>query len=253
MDQACIADADAPEMRREDGQPDTRFRGERPALDPRLQVWLSPSFPIGGFAYSHGLELAAERGWVVSRQSLEAWLRDLIEVGSIRNDCIILAATWRAARTGDRCSLREINDLAVALQPSAERHLESVTQGGAFLSTMGAAWSVPGLDILAQALGEDVALPVAVGVSSAAHDIALEGTLTAFAIAAVGNLISAAIRLSVVGQTDGQRVMAACVTPIERIVSLACASRLDDVGGVALRSDLASMMHETQYSRLFRS
>lgn len=224
-----------------------------PAIDARLQVWLSPAFPVGGFAFSHGLELAAERGWIASRGDLEAWLRDLIEVGSVRSDCILLAAAWRAARAGDAVRLREAGELALALQPSAERYLESVTQGGAFLATVSAAWPADGLAASVAALDEDVALPVAVAVSAAAHAIALDGTLTAFALGGVGNLVSAAIRLSLVGQTDGQRVVAQLMAPIQRTVAMALDSSLSDIGGVALRSDLASLMHETQYSRLFRS
>jgi urease accessory protein len=79
---------------------------------------MSPSFPVGGFAYSHGLELAADRGRVRNRDELQAWLLDLIELGSLRNDLILLGAAWRAVAAADRSALTGINDLALALQPS---------------------------------------------------------------------------------------------------------------------------------------
>jgi urease accessory protein len=222
-------------------------------VDPRLLVWLSPQFPVGAFAFSHGLELAAERGWVRDRAGLEAWLGDLVAMGSLRNDLVLLTAAWRAAASDDRAGLTAVNELALALQPSAERHLEAVTQGNAFLATVRAAWSCKRLDQAADALAGDVAYPVAVGMVAAAHGIGLEGTLLAYAIAFAGNLVSAAIRLSLVGQTDGQRVIAALLPAIACAADAAASSTLDDLGSASLASDLASLAHETQYSRLFRS
>lgn len=228
--------------------------GEAPvAVDARLFVWLSPSFPVGAFAYSHGLELAAERGWVRDRASLEAWLRDLVELGSLRNDLIVLASAWRAVETGDLTTLASVNELALALLPSAERRLETETQGNAFVSTLSAAWGSPRLERAVETLAGGVAYPVAVGAGAAAHAVALEGSLLAYAAAFAANLVSAAIRLSVVGQTDGQRVLAALVPALQRQAVAAATATIDDIGSATLRSDLASLAHETQYSRLFRS
>lgn len=228
-------------------------------LDARLAVWLSPAFPVGAFAYSHGLELAADRGWVHGRVSLEAWIADLVEMGSIRNDLILLAAAWRARSTGDGAALAEVNALALALQPSSERHLETVSQGNAFVTVIDAAWALPEQAPFAAvlqtdpALQGDIAYPVAVALASAAHTIALDGTLAAYGMAFVSSLVSAAIRLSVIGQTDGQRIIAALMPAIARAASAAATATLDDLGSLTLRSDIASLAHETQYSRLFRS
>ncbi len=222
-------------------------------LDARLAVWLSPAFPVGAFAYSHGLELAADRGWVHDRASLEAWIGDLIELGSIRNDLILQAAAWRARTAGDGAMLAEINALALALQPSAERHLETVSQGNAFAAAIAAAWARPEADALCLPLTADVAYPVAVAATAAGHAIALDGTLVAYGMAFVSGLVSAAIRLSVIGQTDGQRTIAALMPAITLAATAAGSASLDDLGSLTLRSDIASLAHETQYSRLFRS
>jgi urease accessory protein len=222
------------------------------SLDPRLLVWLSPSFPVGAFAYSHGLELAADRGWVRDRDGLEAWLLDLVAMGSLRNDLVLLAEAWRSASDQDATRLAAVAELALALQPSAERRLETVTQGTAFVATITDAWRAPGVT-LPVPKGSEVAYPVAVGAIAAAHGIALEGTLLAHGIAFVSSLVSAAIRLSLVGQTDGQRVVAGLMDPVSTAAHWAATSTLDDLGGATLRSDLASLAHETQYSRLFRS
>ncbi len=223
------------------------------SLDARLLVWLSPAFPVGAFAYSHGLEQAAERGWLSNRADLEAWLADLVEIGALHNDLVLLSAAWRATRTAAWPDLTDIGELALALQPSAERHLETVTQGNAFRTTVRAAWPAPGLEAAAAALAGDVAYPVAVGAAAAAHDLAIRPTALAYGVAFVSSLTSAAIRLSLVGQTDAQRIIAALMIPLENAALRAASSTLDDLGGASFRSDLASLAHETQYTRLFRS
>ena len=255
--------------------------GGRQAL--LLQVWLSPSFPVGAFAYSHGLERAAETGLIKDRASLAAWIADLLAHGSIRNDLIVLAAAWRAASRDDERELAEITELAAALHPSAERRLESVTQGRAFLDAIAAAWPPSPLTLALSPQGRggdrsespppasplpggergrvrgptphalEMAYPVAVAIAAANHGIALAPLLEAYATAFTGNLTSAAIRLSVIGQTDAQRILAELLPAITAAAGLAEASTLDDLGSATWAADLCSMEHETQYTRLFRS
>jgi urease accessory protein len=218
-----------------------------------LFVWLSPAFPVGAFAYSHGLEWAVETGAVRDAATLQAWIADLLEHGSGRNDAVLLAASFRATRDGDDTALAEVAELAVALQPSAERHLEATAQGNAFIAAARAAWPCPAFDRLARAWDGDVAYPVALGVAAAGHGIGLAQTLETALLAFVANLVSAALRLGAIGQTDGQRVTAALLPAVRAAAGFAAASTLDDIGGAAFRSDIASLRHETQYTRLFRS
>lgn len=227
--------------------------GENLSQRALLQVWLSPAFPVGAFAYSHGLELAVERGWVRDRATLTAWLVDLIGLGSLRNDLVLLAEASRVTSTGDAAALAGVAELAAAWQPSAERHLEATQQGASFLTQIDAAWPCAAVAGLKARVQEAVTYPVAVGVAAAGHGIALDAVLMAYALAFVANLVSAAIRLSVIGQTDGQRAIAALLPQIEVAAKFAATSTLDDLGGAAFRSDIASLAHETQYSRLFRS
>lgn len=232
-----------------------------------LLIWTSPAFPIGAFAYSHGLEAAAAGGLVRTRADLESWLRDLIGHGSLRNDAILLAASWRAARTPDLAALRSINDLALALQPSAERHLETSQQGASFAATIAAAYPCAiigqiGAQIEAQNEAQheaqneawpSIALPVAFGAAAAGHAIPRADAVYASALGTIQNLVSAAIRLSIVGQTDGQRIVAALMPDLDSLRASALTLSLDDIGSATLSSDLASLEHETLYSRLFRS
>ncbi len=223
------------------------------ALPAPLLLWLSPAFPVGGFAFSHGLEWAAERGWIKDRETLAAWLTDLVAHGALGNDQILLSAAWRAAMQRDSAAMREAAALALALQPSAERHLEAVTQGGAFLAQIEAAWPCRAMPWFRSVHDGEVAYCTAVGVAAAGHGIALEAVLLPYGLAVIGNLVSASVRLGVVGQTDGQRILAGLVAEVERVARRSLGATLDDLGGACWRSDLASLQHETQYTRLFRS
>jgi len=217
-----------------------------------LLIWLSPAFPVGAFAYSHGLEAAVEAGDITNAATLQAWLDDLVRYGSLRTDALLAACAWRAAVAGDMAGVIEINDLTLALAPSKERHLETTGQGNAFVTAMQASWPSDLMGELAQG-AEPIAYPVAVAVAAAAHGVPLPALLDAYLVAFAGNLVSAAVRLGPVGQTDGQKIIARLVPALREAAQMAASSTLDDLGSAALRSDIAAMRHETQYSRLFRS
>jgi urease accessory protein len=217
-----------------------------------LLLWLSPAFPVGAFAYSHGLEWAVEAGDLTDAASLRGWLADLLEFGAPRSDAALFAGAFGAAAAADWREVDEINELALALANSAERRLETAAQGTAFLAAMRAAWACPALERL-PAAGEPVAYPVAVAVAAAGHRLAAEPALQAFALGLLANLASAAVRLGVIGQSEGQRILAGFLPEVRRLARRAAGAGLDDLGSCAFRSDLAAIRHETQYSRLFRS
>jgi urease accessory protein len=218
-----------------------------------LLLWLSPAFPVGSFAYSHGLEWAVEEGDIVDAATLGAWLVDLLDFGAPRTDCVLFACAFRAVRAGDWSGLDEFNCLAAALAGSAERRLETSAQGGAFAAAMRAAWTCPALAHLPAAGGEPIAYPIAVAVAAAGHDLEREASLQAFALSLVANLVSAGVRLGAIGQTDGQKTLAALLPAVRRLARETANAGPDEIGGCAFRSDIAAMRHETQYSRLFRS
>jgi urease accessory protein len=219
----------------------------------RLMAWLSPAFPVGAFSYSGGLEWAVEAGDVVDAASLQRWLSVIVLEGGGFCDAALFANTHRAVANGDDASLRATAELAPALSPSKERHLETTSQGRAFVEAARAAWACAALDRLAALWDGPVAYPVAVAVTAAGHGVPLAPALHAFLHATAANLISAGVRLIPLGQTDGQRVLAALEPAIAATAERAMTTPLDDIGGAAFRADLASMLHETQYTRLFRS
>ena len=218
-----------------------------------LMVWLSPAFPVGAFAYSHGLEWAHEVGDVTDLASLEGWLRDLLRHGAARSDAVLLAESHHAAASGDEARLSELAELGLALASSAERRLETATQGDAFAAAIAKAWSCPVIETLRSGVDGSIPYPVALGAAAAGHGVALPETLDAFGLGFVANLVSAAVRLGVVGQTDGQRVTAALLPEVRALGLFAADATLEALGACAFRSDLAALRHETQYTRLFRS
>jgi urease accessory protein len=216
-----------------------------------LMLWLSPAFPVGAFAYSHGLEWAVEAGDISDASSLEVWLIDLLDLGAPRADAILFTASFRAAAAGDGPALVETNALAVALAFSAERRLETTAQGAAFVRAAQAGWDC---EPLRQLEGEHaIAYPPAVAAAAAGHGLPLEASLQAFVLALVANGVSAVVRLGPIGQTDGQKILATLIPNIRALSHEAACTTLADLGGAAFRSDIAAMRHETQYSRLFRS
>jgi urease accessory protein len=219
----------------------------------RLMTWLSPSYPVGAFSYSHGLEYAVEAGLVRDVDSLMQWIEAVLEQGAGRIDAALFVAAWRAAESGDEAELDSIVELATAWRSTAETALESAAQGAAFLSVTGKVWPSETLDRLTVANDGKLPLSVAVGVGCAAHDVPLLPGVTAYLQAFAANLVSAGVRLIPLGQTDGQRAIATLEPVVARCAGEALVARLDELGSAAPLLDWCSMQHETQYTRLFRS
>lgn len=212
----------------------------------RLMTWLSPAFPTGAFAYSHGLESAFEAGLIKSRTDVQNWLATLLTHGSVWNDGVLCAEAWR--RRDNRETLAELAEFATALAGSAERHLETTAQGAAFVS---AANHWPSSQKIA--LPEDCPLPVAVGAVAGRMQVPLEATTAAFVHAALSNLVQAVLRLGHLGQQDGVAIIAALEDSVLDIARKAAQSNLDDIGGAVINSEIMAMRHETMEPRIFRS
>jgi urease accessory protein len=236
-------------------RPDSRsaMQANEAAALYRLMTWLSPSFPVGAFSYSSGIEWAVEAGDISDAASLRDWLVSMLADGSGFCDGIFLAHAHRAASCLDDNALRDVAELASAFVPSRERYLETSAQGRAFINIISAAWNCDGLDQLVSHCDGAIVYPVAVGLVSAAHATPLAPTMHAFLHALTSNWISAGARLVPLGQTDSQRILALLEPVVVSTGKRALEASLDDLGSSTFRADLASLRHETQYTRLFRS
>jgi urease accessory protein len=206
----------------------------------RLLTWLSPAFPTGGFAYSHGLEWAIESGDVTDEPQLIGYINDLLTHGTLRTDAILL----RHAHRGEH-----VAELGMALAPSLERRLETAAQGAAF-ALAAAAWPAPALQNWGDA---PLPYPIAIGILSAAQEVSEDDATLAFLHATTANLISAAVRLIPLGQAAGLRAQAALETTILTTADATKTATEQTLGTACWASDIASMRHETQYTRLFRT
>jgi urease accessory protein len=203
-----------------------------------LHQLFSPAFPVGAFAWSHGLETAVQEGSVTDASALEGWLRDALEHGAGWTDAVLCA---QAAQGGDAADLSE---LARALAPSSERRAETMEQGAAFAATVRAVW---------RAEVPDAAYPVAVGTALAALGLPVGDGLRLYLQAFAANLCGAGVRLIPLGQTDGQRITHALQPLCADLAERALHADLDDAGGFSPALDIASQRHEALYSRIFRS
>ncbi|SFR46252.1 urease accessory protein [Yoonia tamlensis] len=203
-----------------------------------LTQWLSPAYPVGAFAWSHGLERAVQRGDVSDSQSLQNWLSDVLTHGAGRSDAILLCVAHGAQ------DVSEVADLAAVLAPSAERRMETMQQGAAFAATTRAVW---GLDL------PDMAYPVAVGRAAGLMGLPATQVAQVWLQCFASNLVQAAQRLMPLGQTEGQRILAALAPMCRDIGARAALSDLADIGSSGFAIDIASMQHETQSPRIFRS
>ena len=205
-----------------------------------LMQWLSPSFPISSFAYSHGLETAVADGWV-GPDSLRDWLKGILIEGTGRTDAIWL----RLAHLADgNDALRRLNDEARAFQPARHRLRETAKQGAKFAETVNQVW---GGDL------PELTLPLAVGAAARRHSIDVEQVAPLFLHSFTSNLIAASQRLMPLGQTEGQRILAHLQPTCRRVANATRGATIDDIYSTAFVSDIMAMRHETLQPRLFHS
>ena len=203
-----------------------------------VMQWLSPAFPIGGFAYSHGLEWAINKGYVSNREELQKWISDLLEYGSLKNDAILIKLVLQGSDP------KEINELAMALCQACERLSETQLQGGAFCKIMREVWS---LEI------DELTLPIALALAAKNESIDQNLVLPAYLHSFCSNLISVAMRLIPIGQTDGQKTLRELSPLISDSVRSVAKSDKDDLGSACFLSDVSAMQHEYLQPRVFKT
>jgi len=202
-----------------------------------LMQWLSPAFPTGAFAYSHGLETEIATGTVHDAESLAVWLANILRFGAGWQDAVLLAHALEG-------ECEALDDLARALAPCAERLQESLDQGTALARTVS---GITGAKLPARML------PVAVGEAAAPLDLPKADVAALYLHGFAGNLVTVAIRHVPLGQTEGQAVLSRMMPMIHDLAAQAVCASLDDIGTCALAGDLAALQHETQEVRIFRT
>ena len=210
---------------------------DTPALLALMQ-WLSPAFPTGAYACSHGLEWVISTGAVYDAASVQSWLADVVQHGTGWQDAVMLATALRPD-----ADFAALADYARALAPSRERLAETLDQGSAFARAL-------------RALGHSIVaapLPVALGQAAVALALPSQTVIALYLHAFAANLVSVAVRFVPLGQSDGQRVLAALHPLILHLAKAAVLADLADITTAALAADLAAMRHETMDIRIYRT
>jgi urease accessory protein len=207
----------------------------------RLLWFASPTFPTGGYAYSHGLEFSVEAGDVTTEAHLKTWLETFLQHGAGHSDAILVRHAHRAAN--DQAALHDLAELAEAMAPGLERHLETTAQGQAFAAAA-AIW---------EGVKPGHPYPVAFGAFAARQSVPEHDACIGYLAATLAALVSAGIRLIPLGQSAGLRLLRALEPTLLSVAETTVAATLDDLGSAAFRMDIASLRHETQHTRIFRS
>ncbi len=219
----------------------------------RLLRLASPALPVGAYSYSQGLEWAIESGTVHDAASAREWIADLLRFSLARFEAPLWWRLYRAWAAGDTRSAAHWNELYVASRETAELRAESLQMGGS-LKQLALELAEYPPDALAQLRGLEPASYVAVAAFCAAvGGIAPRAALLAYLWSWAENQVLAAIKAVPLGQLGGQRMLLALSPEIERAVAVAEVLEDDQLSNFAPGLALASSLHETQYSRLFRS
>jgi urease accessory protein len=206
-----------------------------------LLSWMSPAFPTGSFAYSHGLEWVISDGLIRKADDLRSWIGDLLARGSGWNDAVLFSNCWKE-------DPGILNELALALAVSKERHLETTQLGRAFNNAARVFLPAEG-----NIGNEDIAYPVAAGLACRRMEIEKKEALLAYLQGYVAALTSVAVRLVPLGQTQGLEVIRDLMPAVTHTAECAMTATLDDLGSAAIMSDIAAMKHETMETRIFRT
>lgn len=204
-----------------------------------LVQWLSPAFPTGAFAYSHGMEQVIADGGIRSGAELEVWLSDVLRFGAGKQDAVLLSAALESGADHD-----ELAAFCVALQPSAERLREVAEQGAAFARTVAA---------MTGTMVVERPLPVAVGAAAAGLGLPTQQVIALYLHAFASNLVSVAVRFVPLGQNDGQAALSRLHPLLAQLAEEAAGLGVDSIASAALGADMAAMRHEGMDVRIFKT
>jgi urease accessory protein len=215
-----------------------------------LLRFVSPSLPIGAYAYSRGLEYAVHSGSVHDEASSERWILGLAVHATARLDAPILLRLHRAFSAGDLDAVARWNALLLASRESSELRLEDTQLGAALarlLVSQGHTRAEP------YQKRNDVCYATMFALAAVCSQVPEDAALLGFLWAQTEGQVSAAVRLIPLGQTSGQNLLGRLVTTLPACIATASALTDTEIGAFTPGLALASALHENQYTRLFRS
>jgi urease accessory protein len=204
-----------------------------------LQHWLSPAFPTGAFTCSHGMEQLVAEGAITDARDLQGFIETVLRHGGGWQDGVLIGLALVPG-----ADIEELDMIARALQPCAERMAETCDQGAAFVRTVSA---VSGRNLPARPL------PLAVAEAARPLNLPAADVIATYWLALITNLATIGIRHIPLGQSAGHGVIARLLPAVSALAPLAAMAHPDDLATSALAADLAAMAHETLQPRLYRT
>ena len=212
----------------------------------KLLTWNNQSYPIGSYSFSSGLEYAVEINIVNSAEELKTWLKDLLILGNLQSDAILLVEAWKLLHNKKDSQIIELNNFALSLNQSSERYIESLEQGKSFIKISTASWGH-------KFACNNLTFPLAYASSAVQENISLEDTLLSFLHSSICNLLAAGIKLIPLGQTQGQLIQVQLNDVIQKEYKNILKKNLNFIGNCGWVNDIVSMKHEHQFTRIFRT
>lgn len=216
----------------------------------RLLQLVSPSLPTGGFTYSQGLEWAVECDWVHDHRSLIDWLQSILHSGFVELELPLLKRLYAAAQKQDLVTFLHWSEFALACRETKELRLEEMNRGRAMAKivqeldhTTDPQW----LEAVRQCQVAGFAL------AALRWDINLQNAALGYTWSWLENMVMAAVKLIPLGQTSGQQALHYLSTHTPEVVKAGLAIKDEEIAGSCPAFTIGSCLHETQYTRLFRS
>ena len=199
-----------------------------------LQIWFSSSFPIGSYAYSHGLEAMIDNKYIKDENDLLNFIYVLVNHGTLKNDYIFIKKTYEGY---------DLNDLVLANASCKERYIETISLGNSFRKILKESWNF--------VIEEGTAYPVCIGRAGLFFKISFDKIITFYFQSFISNLVNVCIKHIPLGQKVGQDCIYKSVKIIEKFLKKSKNLDLNDIGGITFNLDLQSIKHETLSSRVY--
>jgi urease accessory protein len=217
----------------------------------RLLQLSSPLLPVGGYSYSEGLEQIIDRGIIGDRGTLQAWIERELQTGAIRIETAMVDRAYLTGMAGEIARACYWNQWLSAARETEELRLQSWQMGGSLIKL--ALELTPEIADSLSAIGNPCNYAIAFGVVARAWQIDREATILAYVHTWVANQLGVGIKSIPLGQTAGQQILWQLQPNIDALARTIPTLADRDLYACSWGLSLASMQHETLYSRLFRS
>jgi len=199
-----------------------------------LQIWFSSSFPVGSYAYSHGLEAIIDNKLIKNKDDIEEYLNALLFNGTLRNEYIFIKSIYEG---------KEINNLILSSASSKERQIEMVDMGNSFRKIMKQSWDFE--------LAENTAFTYCLTKAAIHFNIKFDYLIKFYLQSFISNLINVCVKHIPISQKDGQKLNVIFINQIQDFLQKSEKLNLEDIGSTFFIGDLFSIKHENLETRIY--